>query len=148
MPADKCGTVSLPMLALISVRPPPSGYCAHHRRSPHQGHAWCGACSPTLTMLGPVPLILLSRFANLETFKIPPLTFSHTMPAIAYISGKCSLPSAATRGGRSAVAGSLRFSRFGQSSRSDPLKIAHSGASCQAFQPVFRLAHSAMVRRQ
>jgi hypothetical protein len=79
-------------------------------------------------MLVPVPLILLSRFANLETFKIPPLTFGHTMPAIAYTSGMFSLPSAATRGGRSAVAGSLRFSRFGRSSRFDPLKIARDGA--------------------
>jgi hypothetical protein len=40
----------------------------------------------------------LSRFANLETFKIPPLTFGHTMPAIAYTSGKYSLPSAARVG--------------------------------------------------
>jgi hypothetical protein len=113
------------MLALISVRPPPSGYCAHHRRSPRQGHAWCGACSPTLTMLGPVPLILLSRFANLETFTVPPLTFGHTTPAIAYTSGMFSLPSAARVGpfGR-------RGSVFGSQGSaggcaSDSLKIAH-----------------------
>ena len=148
VPADKCGSVSLPLLALISVRPPPSGYCAHHRRSPRQGHAWCGACSPTLTMLGPVPLILLSRFANLETFTVPPLTFGHTTPTIAYTSGMFSLPSAATRGGRSAVAVLLGFQGSAGGCASDSLKIAHSGASCQAFQPVFRLAHSAMVRRQ
>lgn len=43
----------------------------------------------------PVPLILFSRFANLETFTDPPLTFEHTTPALAYISGKYSLPSAA-----------------------------------------------------
>jgi hypothetical protein len=148
MPADKCGTVSLPMLALISVRPPPSGYCAHHRRSPHQGHAWCGACSPTLTMLGPVPLILFSRFANLETFKIPPLTFGHTMPAIAYTSGMFSLPSAARVEAVRPSRVLLGFQGSAGGCASDSLTIAHSGASCQAFQPVFRLAHSAMVRRQ
>ncbi len=59
--------------------------------------------------------ILLSRFSHLNTFKIPPLTFRHTTPALAYTSGMYSLPSAAARGGRSAVAGSIRFSRFNRS---------------------------------
>ena len=39
--------------------------------------------------------IRLSRFFHLVTFKIPPLAFSHTTPAIAYTSGMFSLPSAA-----------------------------------------------------
>lgn len=73
-------------------------------------------------------LVRLSRFANLNTFKIPPLTFGHTTPAIAYTSGMYSLPSAATRGARSAVAGSLRFPRFDRSSRPDEQRIARDGA--------------------
>lgn len=56
--------MSLPLLALISVRLPPSGYCAHHRRNPHQGRAWCSASSPTLTTSVPAPLILLSRYSS------------------------------------------------------------------------------------
>ena len=134
------------MLALISVRPPPCGYCAHHRRSPHQGHAWCGACSPTLTMLGPVPLILFSRFANLETFKIPPLTFGHTMPAIAYTPGKYSLPSAARVEAVRPSRVLFGFQGSAGGCASDFLKVSGLGAPCQAFQPVRRLAHSVRVR--
>ena len=69
-------------------------------------------------------------------FKIPPLTFSHTMPALAYTSGMFSLPSAAARGDRSAVAGSLRLSRFspgpGRDLFSSDLKVSGIGAARQA----------------
>lgn len=44
--------------------------------------------------------ILLSRFSHLDTFKIPPLAFRHTTPALAYTSGKYSLPSAADARGQ------------------------------------------------
>lgn len=68
--------------------------------------------SASLRDLTTLTNLKFSRFVNLSTLKIPPLTFGHTKPAIAYTSGKYSLPSAATRGGRSAIAGSLEFSRF------------------------------------
>ena len=104
--------MSLPLLALISVRPPPSGYCAHHRRSPHQGRAQCGASSPTLTVSVLVPLILLSRFYEPSYLSESAAHVKVPTAAIAYLSGKCSLPSAAARGTRSARLIPIRFSRF------------------------------------
>jgi hypothetical protein len=85
-----------------------------------------------------------------EAFKIPPLANSHTMPAIAYTSGMFSLPSAAARGGRWAVAGSLRFSRFSLA-RGEPVSPVstaslESGAPVNPSQPVSGLAHNARVR--
>jgi hypothetical protein len=97
-------------------------------------------------MLVPVPLILFSRFANLETFKIPPLTFGHTMPAIAYTSGMFSLPSAARVEAVRPSRVLLGFQGSAGGCASDSLNIAHTGAACQAFQPVRRLAHSVRVR--
>jgi hypothetical protein len=151
VPADKCGTVSLPMLALISVRPPPSGYCAHHRRSPHQGRARCGACSPTLTVPVLVPLILLSRFFHLVTYYNSRRSRSVTpSPAIAYTSGKYSLPSAARVEAVRPSRELIQFSRcpggVALAPFSSDLKVSGIGASCQAFQPVRRLAHSVRVR--
>ena len=63
-----------------------------------------------------------------EAFKIPPLSFGHTMPAIAYTSGMFSLPSAAARGACSARRSLSGCLGSHQSSRPDEQRIARIGA--------------------
>lgn len=72
--------------------------------------------------------------------QFPPLTFRHTMPALAYVSGKCSLPSAADargqfgrRGNRFGFLGALAAWLAPRSS-SDP-NVPHAGTIRQAPNP-------------
>ena len=76
-------------------------------------------------------LILFSRFANLDTLSLAPLTLGYTMPALAYTSGKYSLPSAADARHLRPDAREIQFSRFGQSSRPDSLKVPAWRFTCQ-----------------
>ena len=125
--------MSLPLLALISVRPPPSGSAhtigavrikAIHVRRLFAFLHHAGACSAysVFKVLSPSYLI-----------QLPPLTFRHTMPAIAYVSGRFSLPSAADARGRFGHRGS-RFGFLGALAAwlsprsSSDLKVRVSGA--------------------
>lgn len=79
----------------------------------------------TTTPIQPLS-IQLSRFVNLETYTVPPLTFGHTMPAIAYTSGKYSLPSAARVGPVRPSRICIRFSRFNRGVCLSDLKVRGS----------------------
>ena len=81
-------------------------------------------------------LILLSRFANLDTLSLAPLTLGYTMPALAYTSGRYSLPSAAGARPVRPDARKIQFSRFGQSSRPDSLKVRAGRFACQQSGPL------------
>lgn len=100
-------------------------------------------------------LILFSRFANLDTLSLAPLTLGYTMPALAYTSGRYSLPSAADARHLRPDAREIQFSRFGQSSRPDSLKVPAGWFARQPPKPLAVLivwhgaqgAHSVMEPR-
>ena len=79
-------------------------------------------------------LVRLSRCINLETFKIPLFTFGHIMPALAYISGKYSLPWAARVGAVRPSRVLLGFQGSAGGCASDSLKVNHIGATRQALK--------------
>jgi len=99
MPADIQCRVSIPMAYLRSATLP----TLYGRLYITKGSTFHTNLAVFLLHL---PLIKLSRFANLETLPFPPLTLGHTMPAIPYTSGKYSLPSGTG-------AGPVRPSRVG-----------------------------------
>jgi len=89
--------------------------------------------------------ILLSRFANLDTLPFPPLTFGHSMPAIPYTSGRCSLPSGTGAGPVRPVAGWFGCLGSAGACAPDSLKVSAGWFTRQPLKPLalFMVWHGA-----
>jgi len=95
-----------------------------------------------------LPLIKLSRFANLETLPFPPLTLGHTMPVIPYTSGRFSLPSGTGVGPVRPSRGWFGCLGSAGALASDSLKVRGRWFACQQSGPsalliVWHGAHAA-----